>query len=172
MKNHLADISTRSRISLFISSLIMFSFFGVQTGILLGCLEISYQLVLWGYFSGIAFMLLFLLVVFEFLGVKKKIKEDLKNKISDLESIESFVNEASIISKADSKGLIVYVNKKFEEVSGWKIEEVIGKDHSIVNSGVHPKHFWTNMYKTVIKDRRVWNAICTNRTKNGELYYI
>jgi PAS domain S-box-containing protein len=95
------------------------------------------------------------------------------NKISNnLIEMESFIDEAAIISKADANGKITYVNKKFEEVSGWKKEEVVGKDHNIVNSGTHPKEFWSDMYKTVVKDKGIWNAICTNRAKDGSLYYV
>jgi len=95
-----------------------------------------------------------------------------ENLLKELNELESFINESAIISKADSKGKITYVNKKFEEVSGWKLEEVLGKDHNIVNSGVHPREFWANMYKTVVKEKKIWNSICTNRKKNGELYYV
>jgi PAS domain S-box-containing protein len=91
---------------------------------------------------------------------------------SRLNNLESFLNESAIISKANSKGKITYVNKKFEEVSGWKLEEVLGKDHNVVNSGKHPKEFWTEMYRVVIKEKGIWNSVCTNISKNGELYYV
>ena len=94
------------------------------------------------------------------------------NTESRLNNLESFLSESAIISKANSKGKITYVNKKFEEVSGWKLEEVLGKDHNVVNSGKHPKEFWTEMYKVVIKEKGVWNAVCTNISKSGELYYV
>ncbi len=94
------------------------------------------------------------------------------NSNAKLHELEIFLEESAIISKADSKGKITYVNKRFEEISGWELKEVLGKDHIIVNSGVHPKEFWTNMYKTVIKDKKIWNAVCTNRSKTGELYYV
>jgi len=94
------------------------------------------------------------------------------NAESRLNDLESFLSESAIISKANSKGKITYVNKKFEEVSGWKLEEVLGKDHNVVNSGKHPKEFWTEMYRVVIKEKGVWNAVCTNISKSGELYYV
>jgi PAS domain S-box-containing protein len=86
--------------------------------------------------------------------------------------LENFLDSSAIISKADKHGKITYVNEKFTEVSGYSLEEVIGKDHNIVNSGTHPKEFWTNMYHTVVKEKKIWNAICTNRTKDGYLYYV
>ena len=68
--------------------------------------------------------------------------------------IESFVDYSVLVSKTDEKGKITYVNKKFEEVSGWELNEVIGKDHNVVNSGKHPKSFWKEMYKTTVKEKK------------------
>ncbi len=85
---------------------------------------------------------------------------------------EKFLDASAIISMADSKGKITYVNQKFTDVSGYTLAEVLGKDHNVVNSGKHPKEFWTNMYKTVVADKGIWNAVCTNRAKDGSIYYV
>lgn len=91
---------------------------------------------------------------------------------NDMIEMEKFLDSSSIISKADNKGKITYVNKKFEEISQYTLEEVLGQDHNIVNSGIHPKEFWADMYKTVITDKSIWNAICTNRAKDGSIYHV
>ena len=93
----------------------------------------------------------------------------MKNKMLEL---EKFIDESTIITKADKNGKITYVNKKFTEVSGWSLEEVLGKDHNIVNSGIHPKEMWKEMYKTTIVDKNIWSGVVTNKAKNGELYYV
>jgi PAS domain S-box-containing protein len=85
---------------------------------------------------------------------------------------DKFLDASSIISFADKNGKITYVNQRFTDVSGYQLEDVIGKDHNIVNSGTHPKEFWTNMYKTVIKDKKIWNSVCVNKAKDGSLYYV
>jgi PAS domain S-box-containing protein len=90
---------------------------------------------------------------------------------NSLNEMERFIDKASLISKTDAKGRITYVNKRFEDVSGFKLSEVIGKDHSIVNSGHHSKQFWRDMYKTVIAGE-IWNAVVTNKRKDGSLYYV
>jgi PAS domain S-box-containing protein len=90
----------------------------------------------------------------------------------NLQEFEKFVDTSVLVSKADNKGRITYVNKKFEEVSGWSLDEVRGKDHSIVNSGKHPKEFWVNMYKDVVVEKKIWNEVVTNRDKNGDLYWV
>jgi PAS domain S-box-containing protein len=84
---------------------------------------------------------------------------------------EKFLDVATIISITDNKGKITYVNHKFEEVSGWTLKEVIGKDHSIVNSGSQPDGYWGKMYETVMKGE-IWNDVVTNKSKTGELYYV
>jgi PAS domain S-box-containing protein len=90
----------------------------------------------------------------------------------DMLEQEKFLDASAIISMADAKGKITYVNEKFTNVSGYSLEEVVGKDHNVVNSGTHPKEFWANMYKTVVVDKGIWNAVCTNRAKDGSIYYV
>lgn len=91
---------------------------------------------------------------------------------SQISEINSFIDFATLVSKTDSRGRITYVNKKFEEISGWKSEELIGKDHSIVNSGVHTKEFWKEMYRTTAKEKKIWHGTIANKNKNGEIYWV
>lgn len=86
--------------------------------------------------------------------------------------LEDFVDKSVLVSRADNNGKITYVNKKFEQVSGYKSKEVIGKDHNIVNSGFHSKEFWADMYKTTVVDKKIWNAVVTNKNKKGHLYWV
>jgi PAS domain S-box-containing protein len=97
---------------------------------------------------------------------------DLKgNLIKQIKDSEEFINAAAIVSVADKYGKITYVNKKFEGVSGWSLEEVKGKDHIVVNSGLQPDGYWGKMYETVMKGE-IWNDVVTNKGKSGELYYV
>jgi len=125
----------------------------------------------------IAEFICFLLFIPCFYLVIKDSAETIKSSVSEvqarnLKELNDFIENSSIVSKADANGKITYINKKFTEVSGYTLEEAIGKDHNIVNSGTHPKEFWTNMYKTVVKDKGIWNNVCTNRAKDGQLYYV
>jgi PAS domain S-box-containing protein len=92
-----------------------------------------------------------------------------ENKFSDF---ELFVDETALVTKADKNGKITYANKKFLDVCGWSLDEVIGQDHNLVNSDVHPKRFWTNMYKTTVKNKKIWHEIVTNKAKDGSFYYV
>jgi PAS domain S-box-containing protein len=99
------------------------------------------------------------------------IKKSRKNK-QGIKSSEALLDDSALISKADKNGKIVFVNDKFCEVSGYKRHELLGKDHVVLNSGTHPKEFWTNMYLTVIKYKSIWNEIVTNKNKRGEEYIV
>jgi PAS domain S-box-containing protein len=90
----------------------------------------------------------------------------------ELFEFDKFVNASVLVSKTDKKGKITYVNKKFQEVSGYTSKESVGKTHNIVNSGEHDNSFWNDMYNTTIKKKKIWNKIITNRNKNGELYWV
>ena len=86
--------------------------------------------------------------------------------------LNMLVDQATLMSKTDEHGIITYVNKRFVETSGWSYDELIGADHKIVNSGVHPSEFWKKMYETTVDNREVWHGIVANKSKNGNLYYV
>jgi PAS domain S-box-containing protein len=93
--------------------------------------------------------------------------------LSELILKDNLLEATCLISKTDAKGNITYANDKFLKVAGYTLQEAVGKNHNIVNSGYHPKKVWQDMYKTVIKEKKIWHHPCvTNRTKNGSLYYV
>lgn len=169
--NALDGISLNAKISLAIAGIIMLTFFSVQTCIVFGLCEPTLFLAKFGWGCVIFFMPPFFKVVSEFLYKKKKVTEELDKQIHSFKRFEDFVQEATIVTKANSKAKITYVNEKFEEVSGWKFEEVKGRDHVIVNSGTQPKKYWKGMYDTVHQGK-IWHDVVTNKRKDGGFYYV
>jgi len=99
-------------------------------------------------------------------------KESEVNFAQMLSTLYSFAYSIKEGNNTDEWGKITYANKKFTEVSGWSLEEILGKDHNIVNSGIHPAELWEEMYRETVKNKKVWNFVVTNRSKNGHLYYV
>jgi PAS domain S-box-containing protein len=159
-------MSLKSKLNLI--SLIMVVFLTLKTTVLLDITPSS------SVTRGAEYILFFITSYFLYSFIKQFLKNDKENKklITSIESLSHFINESVIVSRADTKGKITYVNKKFEEISGWSLDEVIGQDHKIVNSGRHPKEMWAEMYETTLKHKKVWNAIVTNKSKTGELYWV
>ena len=80
--------------------------------------------------------------------------------------------EASPVSVVitDIKGNIEYVNPFFEEKTGYTLKEIIGGNPRILKSGNQPKHYYENMWNTILKGN-IWRGEFQNKKKNGEIYW-
>ncbi len=76
--------------------------------------------------------------------------------------------DSVIISKKD--GVIEYVNPAFEETTGYSRQEAIGKTPNILQSGMHDKKFYTELWKVLLSGKPFRGTII-NKKKNGENYW-
>ena len=68
------------------------------------------------------------------------------------------------------KGEMEYANPSFTKVTGYSLEEVIGQNSRILQSGIHTKEFYKNTWDTILSGK-VWQGEICNKKKNGELYW-
>ncbi len=71
-----------------------------------------------------------------------------------------------VISK---QGIIMYVNKKFEEISGYLMKEVLGENIHILKSGLHDETFYKEMWETLL-NKKEWRGEIINKRKDGNLF--
>ena len=76
----------------------------------------------------------------------------------------------SIVLITDSKGIIEYVNPKFEQLTGYSCSEVLGRSPSILKSGETPIEVYIKLWETISSGRE-WSGKIHNRKKSGELYW-
>ena len=70
----------------------------------------------------------------------------------------------------DTEGTIEYVNRKFEETTGYTLDEVAGKNPRIVKSGEMPPEIYGNLWNTIL-DGGEWKGELHNRRKDGTLFW-
>jgi PAS domain S-box-containing protein len=68
------------------------------------------------------------------------------------------------------KGNIEYVNKQFSNISGYSYEELIGKNPRLLKSGLHPKEFYEDLWKTVLS-KNTWYGEIYNKRKDGSYFW-
>lgn len=69
----------------------------------------------------------------------------------------------------DHNSEIMFVNKKFTEITGYTLDEVKGKTPRILQSGIQDRKFYDEMKESIQKYGR-WKGRLWNRTKQGEIY--
>lgn len=69
----------------------------------------------------------------------------------------------------DSNNQIIRVNQAFSDITGYKLETVIGLTPHILSSGRHDKKFYQTLWNHLSKTGS-WSGEIYNRRQNGELY--
>lgn len=96
---------------------------------------------------------------------EQKIAEEEIKKLS-----QAVEQSAGSIVITDLVGKIEYVNKKFEETTGYTFEEVKGQNPRILKSGETPTKEYKEMWKTVLAGSE-WRGTFHNKRKDGSLYW-
>jgi PAS domain S-box-containing protein len=89
----------------------------------------------------------------------------------DLANQKFALDQHAIVSITDCAGDIVYANDRFCAITGYTRDELLGQNHRIVNSGTHPKEFFTEMWHA-ISSGQVWQGEICNRAKAGNHYWV
>ncbi|MCS7077725.1 MAG: PAS domain S-box protein [Bacteroidia bacterium] len=98
-------------------------------------------------------------------------KQEYENLKIELGGQMRALHEGAIVSETDIKGNITFVNDKFCQVSGYSKEELLGKNHRILKSGLQPDSLFQELWST-ISSGRVWKGLICNKKKNGEYYWV
>jgi PAS domain S-box-containing protein len=102
---------------------------------------------------------------------KQRAEDRLREILNRMRLQQQAMDEHAIISIANTDGEITYINKLFTRISGYSEAELMGQNHRVLRSGLHPPSFYRNLWRT-ISNGRIWRGEIANRARNGEIYWV
>ncbi len=99
------------------------------------------------------------------LGIERKQVEE------QFQKLYSAVEQSPMsVVITDIKGNIQYVNPTFSQLTGYSLEEAVGKNPRILKSGETPPEHYKQLWDTITKGGE-WHGELCNMKKNGEFYW-
>jgi PAS domain S-box-containing protein len=110
-------------------------------------------------------------VILKILEDVQKEKETSSSLAEDLVKFKQAADNASdhvVITDAD--GLVVYGNKAMEKITGYSVQESLGKKAGVLWHKPMTKEFYKKFWETIKDKKQVFSGEMLNRRKNGEFY--
>lgn len=103
---------------------------------------------------------------------KRKLAEAQQARnIKDLADFKAALDQHALVATTDTHGTITYANKMFCTISKYSLEELVGQNLRIVNSGYHSKALFNELWQT-IRSGKIWKGEIKNRAKDNSLYWV
>ena len=102
---------------------------------------------------------------------REESRRDLQAALTALANQKFALDQHAIVSTTDVHGTITYANDKFCQISGYARSELLGRNHRITRSNVHPPTLFADLW-TTIGAGRVWHGELCNRSKSGDAYWV
>ena len=81
------------------------------------------------------------------------------------------LNQSLIVSITDKNGIFTFANSNFCKISKFDVDELVGKNQSLINSDNHTIDFLSTVYQT-ISSGKVWRGEVKNKAKDGTFYWV
>ena len=98
------------------------------------------------------------------MSLRAKIEEQLRLFSSAVEQVD----EAMVLT--DKDGVIQYVNRAFEVITGYSRDEAVGRTPRILKSGRHDAAHYENLWATVLSGAS-YHGVVINMRKDGTTYH-
>ncbi|MGD8189684.1 sensor domain-containing protein [Brevibacillus ginsengisoli] len=99
------------------------------------------------------------------------LEKDMYESLQELSDLKWAMDLSTIVAITDVTGKILYANDKFCEVSKYSRDELVGRNHKILNSDYHDQEFFQNLWETIMRGE-VWCDEIRNKAKDGSYYWV
>ena len=136
----------------------------------------SAQLAQWQRINAYVFALFSAVLIFfararlcDFLGMSPGLKRQRQDqeRLRQAAVVFDCTREGVLVS--DRRGVIVHVNRALVEITGYPVEEVLGRRPNMFKSGRHGPEFYQAIFKS-LEESGEWHGEIWNRRKSGEIY--
>jgi PAS domain S-box-containing protein len=94
-----------------------------------------------------------------------------KESESERKKLTTAIEQTSnVVMMTDLKGNIEFVNRAFEEVTGYSKKEALGKNPHLLRTNLLPKEYYQRLWQT-ISSGQVWYGEFLNKKKDGSTYW-
>ncbi len=102
---------------------------------------------------------------------KIQIDEDRKKTEEKIRQLSQAVEQSPVtIVITNTKGEIEYANHKFFETTGYSVDEILGKNPSVLKSGYTSQGEYKNLWQTIGSGHE-WHGEFHNKRKDGTLFW-
>ena len=103
-------------------------------------------------------------------GTIRDITQRIENEQEITKLVSAIEQSPASVMITNRDAEIEYINPKFSQTTGYTLNEVIGKNPSILKSGNVEQSTYVDMWEN-ITNKRTWAGEIINKKKNGELYW-
>ena len=96
---------------------------------------------------------------------------DRKKAEKEIRDYQFALDTSCIVDITDENGVIRYVNENFCSISKYRKEELVGRNHNMLNAEFHTPAFINNLWSTISKGK-VWRDEMKNKAKDGTFYWV
>lgn len=98
-------------------------------------------------------------------------RRDVQAALADLANQKFALDQHAIVSITDEAGRFTYANDQFCAISGYERAQLLGQNHRLIGSGLHPPWFFKGLWSDITSGR-VWHGEVCNRSRTGALYWV
>ena len=126
--------------------------------------EINYSLI-------VKILLSTFVIIGLFIYYNRKLQRTVEERTRDLKTQISQFDKNVIFSKTDLEGNIIHASEAFCKISGYSLEELLGKPHSIMRHPDMTDQVFSELWD-ILQKQACFTTEIKNKKKNGDSYWL